>query len=314
VPTVYVPSPFPAREVERLRTAGHDVRERRDGTPPRNADAWICLLSDRVDASIMDGIPGLRILANVAVGYENIDVDAAMQRDVIVTNTPDVLTESTADLTFGLILGVLRHVVEADRAVRSGIFPVWGLDQPLIGADAYGRTLGIFGLGRIGTAVARRGHLGFRMPVIYVNQGRNVAAEEQLGAEHVSFEELLVCSDVLCIHAPLTDETRHRFGRDAFARMKPSAVLINVARGPLVDEAALVDALRNGEIAGAGLDVFEDEPVVHPGLLEMTDRVVLTPHIGSATRETRDAMAALAVDNVLAVLGGQPPLTLVRRS
>jgi len=307
-------------EVERLEAAGHGVSIfEGEGPIPRDrlaseltdAEALICQLVDRIDAELLDAAPRLRIAANVAVGYENVDVAAARQRDIVVTNTPDVLTEATADLTFALLLGTARRIAEADATVRRGEFPAWGLEQELTGVDVFGKTLGIIGMGRIGSAVARRGRLGFGMRVLYHNRMRRRAAEEELGAEFVPLDRLLAESDFVCVHVPLTDETRHWIGADELARMKPTAILINVARGPVVDEAALVCALEAGEIAGAGLDVYEREPEVHRGLLDLHEHVVLAPHLGSATRETRHAMAKLAVDNVLAVLSGKPPLTPV---
>ena len=315
---VVLSAPYPAHEIERLRAAGLDVVERKGGQPLRDvvdeAAALICLLSDRIDESLFAAAPRLRLVANVAVGYENVDREAAARRGILITNTPDVLTEATADLTFGLILSVARRIVEADRSLRAGAFPAWGVDQPLLGSDVYGRTLGILGMGRIGTAVARRGRLGFDMPILYHNRVRNAVAERSLSAEWVSLSDLLERSDIVSVHVPLSAETHHLLDRAAFERMKPSALLVNVARGPVLDEAALVEALRAERIAGAGLDVFENEPAVHPGLLEMTDRVVLTPHIGSATRDTRGSMARVATDNVLAVLSGRPPLTPVPSS
>ncbi len=307
-------------EVERLRHAGHTVwLHSGDGQISQekliaelaDAEALICLLTDRIDQELISAASTLRIIANVAVGYENIDIGAACERGIIVTNTPDVLTEATADLTFALLLGAARRIAEADAAVRRGEFPTWGLDQPLTGSGVFGKTLGIVGMGRIGTAVARRGRRGFGMRVLYHNRTRDAAAEEDLGVEWVPFERLLEESDYVSVHVPLTDETHHLFGRGAFERMKPTAILVNVARGPVVDEAALVGALEAGTIAGAGLDVYEDEPNVHPGLLRLRERVVLTPHLGSATRETRKRMAELAVSNVLAVLSGKEPLTPV---
>ena len=312
---------FP-EEIGRLEAAGHRVVGPESEAPlPRarwiaelsDADALVCLLTDRVDREALRAGRSLRIVANVAVGYENVDVDvdAARERGIVVTNTPDVLTEATADLTFALLLGAARRIAEADAAVRRGAFPAWGLDQALTGSDVHGKTLGIVGMGRIGTAVARRGRLGFGMEVLYHNRSRNEAAEAELSAAWVPFDELLAESDVVCVHVPLSDETHHLFGREAFARMKPSVILVNVARGPVVDEEALVDALASGAIAGAGLDVYEREPAVHPGLIALTERVVLAPHLGSATRETRRAMARLAVDNVLAVLAGRDAITPV---
>ncbi len=307
-------------QVDRLKDAGHEVRlHQGDGPIPRerliaelaDAEAVICLLTDRIDRELLGAAPSLRVVANVAVGYENVDIETASERGIVVTNTPDVLTEATADLTFALLLTAARRIAEADAVVRDGEFPAWGLDQPLTGTDVYGKTLGIVGMGRIGTAVARRGRLGFGMRILYHSRSRVEAAERDLDAEFVPFDRLLTESDFVSVHVPLTDETRHLFDRDAFARMKPTAILVNVARGPVVDEDALVRALEEGTIAGAGIDVFEHEPDVHPGLIRLRERVVLTPHLGSATRETRRAMAQLAVDNVLAVLTGERPLTPV---
>jgi glyoxylate reductase len=307
-------------QADRLKGAGHEVWiHEGEGPIPRerliaelaDAEALICLLTDRIDRELLGAAQGLRVVANVAVGYENVDIDTASELGIIVTNTPDVLTEATADLTFALLLAAARRIAEADATVRGGEFPAWGLDQPLTGTDVYDKTLGIVGMGQIGTAVARRGHSGFGMRILYHNRTRNETAERELDAECVSFERLLGESDFVSVHVPLTDDTRHLFDRDAFARMKPTAILVNVARGPVVDEDALVRALEQGEIAGAGIDVYENEPDVHPGLIRLRERVVLTPHLGSATGETRRAMARLAVDNVLAVLGGGPPLTPV---
>ena len=317
---IFITSAIFDDDLARLRAAGHTLCYRDAVTPiPRNdllagvadADALICLLSDRIDDEALSLAPDLRIVANVAVGYENVDVAAAAQRGVIVTNTPGVLTETTADLTLGLLLAAARRIVEGDRELRAGRFGSWGLKQPLMGVDVYERTLGIVGMGRIGSAVARRARLGFGMRVLYHNRRRDDETEQALGAEWVPFDKLLEESDFVSVHVPLTSETHHLFGPDEFARMKPSAYLINVARGPVVDEEALVEALRCGVIAGAGLDVFEHEPDVHPGLLEQRERVVLLPHIGSASDATRRAMARIAVDNVLAVLAGDPPATPV---
>jgi len=307
---------FP-EHLERLQMAGHQVHlfktTEDDSFPPMSAtaDAIICLLTNTIGTELLDQAPRLQIVANVAVGYENIDTSAAKERGVVVTNTPDVLTESTADHTFALLLAAARRISEADVAVRNGNFPPWGLQQPLTGIDVHGKTLGIVGMGRIGAAVARRGHHGFGMPILYHSRTRKPDLESELGAVRFSFEDLLRRSDFVSIHVPVTPDTRHMFNADAFARMKPTAILVNVARGAVVDEAALVAALNGRAIAGAGLDVFEQEPAVHPELLKLRERVVLAPHLGSATEETRRAMADIAVNNVLAVLSSQPPLTPV---
>jgi glyoxylate reductase len=317
---VLLTTPFFPELIERINAAGHAVFVPDAATSMTyealtvsiaKAEALICLLSDRIDGEMLQTAARLRVIANVAVGYENIDVETARGLGIVVTNTPDVLTETTADLTFGLILAVARRIAEADHAVRRGEFPQWGLEQPLMGRDVYGKTLGIFGMGRIGSAVARRGHLGFGMPVLYFGRSRNPMIEEEIGARWVPFERLLAESDVLSIHAPGGSETQGRFDRAAFAAMKPAAILINVARGSIVEEGALIEALETGRLAGAGLDVYSDEPDVPSGLRGMTSRVVLTPHLGSATHETRYAMASLAVDNILAVLAGRPPITPV---
>ena len=306
--------------LSRLRNAGHEILYRDAGTPmPRDellrgvseAEALICLISDRIDDEVLACAPRLRIVANVAVGYENIDVAAARERGVTVTNTPGVLTETTADLTMGLLLAVARRIVEGDREIRAGRFGAWGLKQPLMGVDVYGKTLGIVGMGRIGTAVARRAGQGFGMRLLYHNRNRDPSAEQELGVEWIPFDRLLSESDFVSVHVPLTSETHHLFGKREFEQMKRSAYLVNVARGPVVDEAALVEALATGQIAGAALDVYEREPEVHPGLIELDERVVLLPHIGSASDATRRAMARIAVDNTLAVLAGDRPFSSV---
>jgi len=307
-------------EAERLGADGHELwMPSQPGTLLREdllsrlpeADALLCLLSDRIDAELLCAGSRLKLVANIGVGYENIDIESAQDLGIAVTNTPDVLTEATADMTFALLLAAARRIPEANAALRAGQFPAWRLDQPLLGLDVHGKTLGILGMGRIGAAVARRGRHGFVMRVLYHNRSRKKELEEEIGAEFVAFERLLRESDFLCVHVPGTDETRHLIDADALALMKSTAILVNAARGPVVDEAALAEALATGTIAGAGLDVFEREPDVHPRLLETSERVVLTPHLGSATRDTRRAMVRLAVDNVLAVLSGERPITPV---
>ncbi|MGA1556259.1 MAG: 2-hydroxyacid dehydrogenase [Ilumatobacteraceae bacterium] len=282
-----------------------DVRDREVAT----ADAVVTLLTDRVDAAFLDAAPRVRIVANVAVGFNNIDVAACRERGVIVTNTPDVLTDATADLAMALILMSTRRLGEGERLIRSGTPWKWGMFM-MLGAGLQGRTLGIVGFGAIGRALATRAR-AFGMEIVY--HGRRAAdpADEQaLGARRSSFDDLLGESDVVSLHCPYTPETHHLVDARALRTMKPSAFLVNTARGPVVDEAALAAALRDGTIAGAGLDVFEHEPEVHPGLLGL-DNVVLVPHLGSATVETRSAMAELAARNVVAVLAGRAPLTPV---
>ncbi|HEX4490842.1 MAG TPA: D-glycerate dehydrogenase [Acidimicrobiia bacterium] len=315
---VYVSRPLPAPGPDALRVAGLDVEQNTEDRPPTRAEliaglrgkqALLCLLTEKVDAELLDAAPDLRIVANLAVGYDNVDVAAAAARGVVVTNTPDVLTEATAELTWALILAAARRVVEGDTLVRRGEWKGWSPTQ-LLGTTLVGKTLGIFGMGKIGAAVARRAG-GFGMHVVYTNRTRNVALEGELGARPVTFDELLAQSDVLSLHAPATAETRHAFDAAALSRLRPGVVFVNTARGPLVDEAALVGALREGRIAAAGLDVFEREPALAPGLTELGNVVVL-PHIGSATHEARGAMVELCCRNILAVLAGEPPITPVR--
>jgi glyoxylate reductase len=266
------------------------------------------LLSTRVDAALLDRLPRLRIVANCAVGVDNVDVEAAARRGIVVTNTPDVLTEATADLTWALILAVARRLREGETLVRSGEWRGWHPRQ-LLGMELAGSTLAILGLGRIGEAVARRA-IGFKMDVVYVGRTPRPDLEARLMLRRFPLEQALERADVVTIHLPLTDETRHMIGAPELARMKPAAILVNTARGPIVDEAALAEALELGRIAGAGLDVYEDEPRVHPRLLAHP-RTVLLPHLGSATDKTRLAMARLVAENLLAVLAGRPAPTPV---
>jgi lactate dehydrogenase-like 2-hydroxyacid dehydrogenase len=267
----------------------------------RGKDAAIVQLVDRVTPAVLNAGDRLKVIATVAVGYDNIDVAAARERKILVTNTPDVLTEAVAEFTWGLILSAARRITEGDRVVRRGGWKGWSLDF-MLGTELRGKQLGIIGPGRIGRAVAAKAP-AFGMNVVFSGRGRQSAAT-------VSLDELLVGSDIVSVHAPLSDETRHLIDRRALARMKRSAILVNTSRGALVDEEALAWALREGLIAGAALDVYQREPVVLEALLSM-DNVVLAPHLGSATRETRTAMASLAVSNVIAVLNGDGPVTPV---
>ncbi len=267
------------------------------------ATALVSLLDVAVDEELLSAAPRLRVVANCAVGYNNVDVAAATRRGVVVTNTPDVLTDATADLTFALLLASARRLIEGDALVRGGAWRGWAIDQ-LLGADVAGRTLGIVGLGRIGMAVARRAR-GFSMPVLYAGP-RPVAVAIELGARHVPLAELLAASDFVTIHVPLSADTRHLIDAAALARMKPTAILINTSRGPIVDEAALAAALAAGALAGAALDVFEAEPAVHQGL-RASQRATLAPHIGSATHTARGKMVELCGRAVAAVLSGRRP-------
>ena len=275
----------------------------------RDKEGLICHIISAINDEALAVAPGLKVVSNVAVGYNNIDVAAAKKRGVVITNTPDVLTETTADFAFTLLMAAARRVVEADRYVRTGQWKTWKWDL-LWGADIHGKTLGVVGFGRIGRAVARRG-LGFGMRVLYHDTVRaEAAAERELNATAVDLDTLLRESDFVTLHTLLSADTRHLVNDRTLRLMKKTAVLVNAARGPVVDEAALARALSEKWIAGAGLDVFEEEPKIHPGLLAL-DNVTMAPHIASASGETRIAMATLAVRNCLAVLEGKPPLTPV---
>lgn len=269
----------------------------------------LCFLTDQIDREVIDRAPELKIIANCAVGVNNIDLKYARSRGILVTNTPDVLTEATADLTLALILATARRLVEADRFCRQGKFLGWQIDL-FLGQELTGRVLGIIGFGRIGRAVARRAR-AFNLKIIYHDPQRaDILLERELGAEFCSLEELFQRADIISIHAPLTPQTHHLISRKEFSMMKNTAILINTARGPILDEKALVEALKNGKIQAAGLDVYENEPSIEPELLSM-DNVVLLPHIGSATFETRRKMCLAAVKNLLQGLRGERPENLV---
>ncbi|HEY7204769.1 MAG TPA: D-glycerate dehydrogenase [Methylomirabilota bacterium] len=307
--------PEPAVALARTRAAVDAYDQ--DGPMPRadllkrlaDRQGLICVISEAIDQALLDACPKLRVVSNVAVGYNNVDVAACTRRGVVVTNTPDVLTETTADFAWTLLMATARRLAEADRYVREGRFKQWEYMLQL-GGDVHRKTLGIVGFGRIGRALARRA-LGFEMRVLYQDAvAADAATERDLHATRVDLATLLRESDFVSLHTPLIPETRHLMNRDTLRAMKKTAYLINAARGPVVDEAALVDALREGTIAGAGLDVFEEEPKVHPGLIALPN-VVLAPHIGSASLETRLKMATLAVENCLAVLEGRTPPTPV---
>ena len=307
---ILVTRKLPSSILSRLEAVGTVDLYPGDGTMPHeeliarvaDTDALVCMLTDRIDRSVIDAATRLKIAANVAVGYNNVDVPYARSKGLVVTNTPDVLTESVADFTWTLILAITRRLSEGERLLRRGGWKGWAFDF-LLGTELRGKQLGIVGFGRIGQAVAARA-AAFGMRVAY--SGRRDA--DAPGAEFMSLDRLLNSSDVVSLHVPLTTDTRHLIDKKAIARMKRSAYLINTARGPIVDEEALAWALQQHLLAGAGLDVYENEPTVHPDLLRL-ENVLLVPHLGSGTTETRLAMAALAVDNVVAVLSGKPPLT-----
>lgn len=272
-------------------------------------DGLICQIVDTIDDAVLAAAPALKVVSNIAVGYNNIDVPAARRRGVVVTNTPDVLTETTADFTWALLLAAARRVVEADHYARSGQWKKWAWDL-LWGMDVHGKTLGVLGFGRIGRAVARRA-LGFGMRVLYHDEVRAPAdVERELRASYADQDTVLSEADFVSVHTPFLAETRHLINERSLKRMKKTAILVNAARGPVMDEAAVAQALREGWIAGAGLDVFEEEPTIHPGLRDLKN-VVLAPHIASASFDTRLAMATLAVKNCLAVIDGKPPITPV---
>ncbi len=315
-PRVLVTRPIPDSGLALLRAAKFDYHLP-DSPPDRQSllrqiadhDAVIGQLADRFDADVIAaGLPRCRIIATCSVGTDHIDVAAARAAGIHVTNTPGVLTESTADLTWALLLATARRIPEAERLVRSGAWQGWEMMQ-MLGADVHGRTLGIVGAGRIGTAVARRA-TGFSMTVLYTAR-EDKPAMAALGAQRVPLQALLAESDFVSLHCPLTDETRHLLDRIALERLRPGAILINTARGPIVDEAALIDLLRDRRIAAAGFDVYEHEPRIPTELMAL-DNVVLLPHIGSATVTTRNRMAEMAAEDVIAVLGGKPPLRPVR--
>ena len=319
--TVLVTQRLPGSALSRLETACdvdvHAERERLSSDALRQRlsgkRGMVCLVTDTIDRGVIDAAVDLEVIANVAVGFDNIDVAHAQSRGIVVTHTPDVLTEAVAEFTWGLILSLTRRIAEGDRLTRSGRWTGWALDF-MLGMELRGKRLGIIGPGRIGRAVAARAGV-FGMNVVAT--GNSTRAAKQTTTDSVpddirqmTLDELLVTSDVVSLHVPMSDGTRHLINRQTLTRMKRTAFLVNASRGSVVDEAALVWALDERLIAGAALDVFEREPAVHEGLLAF-DTVVLAPHLGSATRETRTAMAELAVANVVAVVSGEEPLTPV---
>jgi lactate dehydrogenase-like 2-hydroxyacid dehydrogenase len=309
--SILVTRTLPSSILSKLESVG-TVDLYSEGTMPHeellsriaDKDAAVCMLTDRIDAAVIDAAQRLRVVANVAVGFNNIDVRYARSKGVVVTNTPDVLTESVAHFTWALILAITRRISEGERLVRRGGWKGWAFDF-MLGTELQGKQLGIVGFGRIGRAVAAKAP-AFGVRVAY--SGRREARVP--GAEFMSLDRLLNTSDVVSLHVPLSDDTRHLIDKRAVARMKRSAYLVNTSRGPIVDEEALAWALQQHLLAGAALDVYENEPSVHPDLLRL-ENVLLVPHLGSGTTETRLAMASLAVDNVVAVLSGKPALTPV---
>lgn len=324
VPSVLVTRRLPSSVISKLQDAADvDLYSGDAAISPEelrrrigDKDALVSLSTDTIDRSVLDAAPALKVVATVAAGYDNIDVAHARSRGIIVTNTPDVLTDSVADFTWGLILAITRRLAEGERLLRRGGWKGWALDF-MLGTELRGKQLGLVGCGRIGRAVAARAQ-AFGMRVAYTGRdgggsgdgGSTRDGGGGAGIERMSLDRLLVTSDVISLHVPLTSETRHLIDKRALARMKRSAFLVNTARGPVVDEEALAWALQQHLIAGAALDVYEHEPAVHPDLLPL-ENVLLVPHLASGTTETRSTMAELAVDNVIEVLAGRPPLTPV---
>ena len=318
-PRVYVTRQLFDEAIDVLRRhAEVDVFEGVDEAIPRDlllskvedVDGLLPLLTERIDEGVMDAGRGLRVISNYAVGYNNIDVEAATERGIYVTNTPGILTDTTADCAFALLMAAARRIPEADRHVKAGRWiHAWG-PRMFIGSDVHGKTLGIVGLGRIGKAIARRGK-GFDMRIVYSDYTRMPEIEDELGAEFMGLDELLREADYVSLHVPLNDSTHHMIGERELSMMKETAYLINTSRGPVVDEDALYRALRDGAIAGAGMDVFEKEPINRNSPLLGLENIVVTPHIASASVETRTKMAVTAATNLVSVLQGVDPPNLV---
>ncbi len=317
---VFVTRKIPESGIELLKKAGLEVSVSDfDGVLPREqllekvkgVDAILSLLTDKIDNELLDAAGAqLKIVANYAVGYDNINMADVAAHNVIATNTPDVLTESVSEHAIALIFAIARKIVESDQFMRDGKYHGWG-PMMFLGNDLVGKTLGLVGLGRIGATVAKRMHDGFEMKVMYYDARRNEELEKKYNLQFVDLDTLLKESDFVSIHVPMMPETKHLINAEKLKMMKKTAYLINTSRGPIVDEAALVEALKSGEIRGAALDVYEQEPKMAPGLAELPN-TVLTPHTASATEETRNAMSELAAKNIIAVLAGEAPLTPIK--
>lgn len=323
MPKIFVTRPIPDSGIKLLQDKNYEIivnEAARDRMATKEemlegihgAHALLSVLTEKIDAEIMDiAGPQLKIIANYAVGFDNIDIEAAKQRNIMVTNTPGVLTNSVAEHTFALMLAIARRIAEADRFTRAGKYTAWG-PELLLGTDLSGKTLGILGLGRIGSRVAHHAVKGFGMRVLYYDPKPNPEFEKEYGAIYAaSADELLPQCDFVSIHVPLLPETEHLISAERLAKMKPTAYLVNTSRGPTVDEQALADALKNGKIKGAAIDVFENEPQINPDLLNL-ENIILTPHIASATEETRQAMSKLAAENIIEVLEGRVPPNLIK--
>jgi len=317
-PKVYITREIPERGLKRIiERFDAEIWPKYDPPPKhviiekaRDADALVTLLTDRIDAEVFNAAPKLKIIAHMAVGYDNIDVEEATKRGIYVTNTPGVLTETTADLAWALLMAIARRIVEADRYVREGKWKVAWHPIMLLGRDIYGATLGIIGAGRIGSSIARRAR-GFNMKILYYDIIRRPELEKEFDAEYVDLDTLLRESDFITIHVPLTKETYHMINAERLKLVKKTAYIINTSRGAVIDEKALYEALREGRIAGAALDVFEQEPISMDNPLLKLDNIVLTPHIGSASYETRSKMAEMVAENLIAFFEGRVPPNLV---
>ncbi|MEW5907725.1 MAG: D-glycerate dehydrogenase [Patescibacteria group bacterium] len=318
---IYITRKIPQSGINKLKERGYEIdinpkdevlskKELIKALKQKPYDALFCLLTDTIDAEIFDAVPTAKIFANYAVGYNNIDLKAAQERKVMITNTPGVLTETVAEHTFALMMAIAHRLSEADRFVKRGKFQGWG-PMLLLGDDLSHKTLGIIGLGRIGSRVAYHGARGFDMRVIYYDIKRDENFEKQFNAQYKEINDLLKESDFVSIHVPLLESTKHLINTERLKIMKPTAYLVNTSRGPVIDEKALVEALKNKIIKGAALDVFEEEPKLAKGL-EKLDNVILTPHIASATLETRSKMSEMAADNIIAALENQVPPNLVK--
>lgn len=310
-PLVFITRPIPQAGIDLIKKHATVVLRKTDTIIPRaellqavrTVDILLPILTDKIDAEVMSAAPNLQMIANYGAGYNNVDVAAATQRDIRVTNTPDVLTDTTAELAVTLMLSVARRIVESDGIMRAGQYPGWG-PMLYMGHGISGKTLGVIGMGRIGSRVAEIAHHGFGMHVLYYTKHKERDVEKSLGAQKVTLQTLLKKSDVVTLHVPLVPETHHLMSTKEFKQMKNSAIIINTSRGPVIDEVALVKALRTKEIAGAGLDVYENEPKAAAGLVQLKN-IVCLPHIGSATFETREAMAMVAAKNIVDFIHGR---------
>jgi len=318
---VYITRKIPDAGIKLLKDKGYEVdingedkvlskEELVDALGKKDYDAVLCLLTDDVDSEVFDSAPNAKIFANYAVGYNNIDVEEAKKRGLKISNTPGVLTDTVAEHTFALVMAISRRIVEADKFVRAGKYVGWA-PELFLGSDLKGKTIGVVGVGRIGSRVASIAKNGYEMNVVYHDIAQNDSLEETLGAVfYGSLEEMLKVADIVTIHAPLLESTKHLMNKEMFSVMKDSAYLVNTSRGPIIDEKALVEVLKDGGIKGCAIDVFEDEPELAEGLAEISN-VILTPHIASATEETRSKMSEMAAKNIIAVLEGNTPLNEV---